>query len=385
MFRVKSAWSNLPLWPGVAIAMGLLSPPTRAEEGFKVSGFASVVAGETSGSCQSNALAAGFGSNCTRWIADWAHAGLVTDRVSLKPESHAGVQGDWQWSREWSTTVQATARLLENQHANVEWAYLTYSPSPEWKVQVGRKRIPLYYYSDFEDVGFAYNMVRPSPDVYGWEVVNYNGASLSTSRTIGDWHFRLEGYAGGETSRKNPYSALIASDPLDVSWNRLWGTVVEFGRDWFSGRLSYMRSDYAARDRVTSSDVVLPGGATRATQSFFGLALNGDWDEWQWRSEYGTAQRTAATGYRARYFLALLGRQWGDWTLTGGQSGYLESSPYTLAVYVPVRQRTTSAALRWDVHKGGAVKAQFDRVRDAGVLPFTGNARVFSVSYDLVF
>lgn len=57
----------------------------------------------------------------------------------------------------------------------------------EWKLQIGRKRLPLYYYSDFQDVGYAYNTVRPSPDVYGWDIVNYNGASLSTTRSLGDW------------------------------------------------------------------------------------------------------------------------------------------------------------------------------------------------------
>ncbi|MEF3019424.1 hypothetical protein V3478_33245, partial [Pseudomonas aeruginosa] len=85
----------------------------------------------------------------------------------------AGVQGEWQLDPQWSAVAQITARTLQDQHVKLEWAYVTYAPTPEWKLQVGRKRIPLYYYSDFQDVGFAYNTVRPSPDVYGWDVVNY--------------------------------------------------------------------------------------------------------------------------------------------------------------------------------------------------------------------
>ncbi|WP_163277014.1 hypothetical protein, partial [Klebsiella aerogenes] len=72
-------------------------------------------------------------------------------------------------------------------------------------------------------------------------------------------------------------------------------------------------------------------------QEFLGLALNGDWDDWQLRSEFGTAKRMKALGYNAKYFLLTLSRQFGAFTVTGGASGYRENSDYPLASYSPVK------------------------------------------------
>ncbi|MFS9599166.1 hypothetical protein, partial [Klebsiella variicola] len=83
------------------------------------------------------------------------------------------------------------------------------------------------------------------------------------------------------------------------------------------GRLSYTRSNYESRDHASGSLQALLDGSTRAKQEFLGLALNGDWDDWQLRSEFGTAKRMKALGYNAKYFLLTLSRQFGAFTVTG--------------------------------------------------------------------
>lgn len=357
---------------------------SQAQE-LKVSGFASLVVGKTSGSCSPTSLADRYASTCTRYVTDWAHGAVVTDDWELDQETRAGVQLDWSLNRQWKAVAQLSARTLKDQAVNLEWAYLSYTPSPEWQFQLGRKRIPLYYYSDFQDVGFAYNTVRPAPDVYGWDVVNFNGGSASTTRNLGDWTLRGEVFAGSETSRRNPYSRLFSDEPPDVSWSGIQGLSLELSRDWFTGRLSYTRTDYRVRDRSDGRDVELFNGRTKARQSFLGLALNGDWDAWQLRSEIGQAKRMEAAGYDARFYLLTLGRQFGAFTLTGGASGYTESSRFAPADYAPVKLRTLTVALRYELHKGGALKLQLDRVRDRGEPVFSGNARVLSAAYDLMF
>lgn len=366
-----------------ALVAGAFTLPAVAQE-LKLSGFASLVAARSSGSCSPNNLAERFDS-CTRYITDWAHGAVVRDRWELDQESRAGVQIEWRISAEFSGVVQATARTLKDQAANLEWAYLSYAPSPEWKLQLGRKRIPLYYYSDFQDVGFAYNTVRPSPDVYGWDVVNYNGASLSTQRSLGDWQLRGEVYGGSETSRKNPYTRLFTDEPPDIKWSGIRGLSLELSRDWFTGRLSFTQTDFQSRDRATGTYLALFDGSTKARQEFLGLALNGDWDEWQLRSEFGKVKRMNAVGYDARFYLLTLGRQFGDFTLTGGVSRYRETTRFAPDEYLPVKLGGASLTLRYELHKGGALKLQFDRVRDSGSESFSGNARVLSVAYDLVF
>lgn len=227
--------------------------------------------------------------------------------------------------------------------------------------------------------------MRPSPDVYGWDVVNYNGASLSTTQSLGDWNLRAEAYTGSEDSKKNPYSRLSAAAPIDVKWTGIVGAALEFSRDWFTGRLSYTQSNYQSLDHATGSRQVLFDGSTSAKQNFVGLALNGDWDEWQLRSEFGKASRMKAVGYASNFFLVTLGRQYGAFTLTGGVSGYRENSDYPLSSYSPVKLGAALLALRYDVHKGGALKLQFDRVRDTSVTTFSGKATVSTLAYDIVF
>ncbi len=367
----------------IGLAAGLVGGAAAAE-GLKVSGFASLVAGQTGGSCQqTDALADKYNAACTRYIADWGHGAVYTDKLALNRESRAGVQGDYTFNRQWSATAQVTARTLKDQHLNLEWAYVTWAPSPEWKLQVGRKRLPLYYYSDFQDVGFAYNTIRPSPDVYGWDIVNYNGASLSTTRNLGDWSVRADVYAGSEKSRDNPYSTLFGPDAVEIKWSGVRGASLEVSQDWFTGRLSYTRTKFQSRDQTTGLLNELYNGKTKASQDFFGLGLNGDWDAWQLRSELGKASRMDAVGYDANFFLVTLGRQFGAFTVTGGLSGYKEKTRFD--IYTPVKLDTRTLALRYDVHKGGALKVQVDQVKDRTVPTFSGKARVLSVAYDVVF
>lgn len=381
--RVRRA-QVLQGWTGLCAALALVAPASAQE--FKLSGFASLVAGRSSGACvTTEAVAPRHQASCTRTIVDWGHGAVYRDEWELDQESRAGLQGEWRLSKQFSAVAQVSARTLRNQHANLEWAYLSYSPSPEWKLQLGRKRIPLYYYSDFQDVGFAYNTVRPTPDVYGWDVVNYNGASLSNTRSLGDWTLRTELYSGSETSRKNPYYTIFIEEEQDVRWGGIRGLSAELSRDWFTGRISYTRTNFGVRERASGEQAELFNGRTRASQSFLGLVLNGDWDEWQWRSEFGKAERMAAAGYDARFWLATLGRQFGRFTLTAGLSRYAERSDFDLDSYVPVTLSTRTLALRYDLHKGGALKLQWDRVRDRSPSALTGDSRLLSLAYDLVF
>jgi len=362
------------------LSLGLsLSLGAQAQE-FSSSGFASLVLGRTSGSCVASGLAPVHSNNCTRYIADWAHAGVYGDEVTASPESRAGLQATLKFNPQWSATTQLTTRAVKDQALNLEWLYLAYQIAPEWTLQLGRKRLPLYYYSDFQDVGFAYNTIRPSPDVYGWDVVNYNGASLSYSTELGAWSLRTEALIGAENSKKNPYARLYNEAPKDVAWGDIGGVSFEFSKDWFSGRLSYVRSTVKQVDRDSGVVEIESNGPK---QDFLGLALNADIDHWIVRSEFGQAKRQSLN-YKAKYYLLTLGYRMGAFTLTGGSSAYLETS-YDLAAYAPVKLRSQLLALRYEVHKGGALKLQFDRVRDSTSTPGAGNAQLLSASYDVVF
>lgn len=357
--------------------------PAPSDSGFSYSGFATLAAGRTFGACRpASGLVAQYSQRCTRYIADWAHAGVYTPHLSFSPESRAGIQLSDQMTSELSGTVQVTARSLADQHLNLEWAYLSYRLAPGWTVELGRKRLPLYYYSDFQDVGYAYSTVRPPPDVYGWDIVNYDGASLSYSTEALGWSVRSDVYAGAEHSRDNPYARLFSTHPQKVEWNDILGSAVEFSRDWFTGRLSYTAIKYRATDAV-NGPVELYNGSTAAAQHFLGAAVNVDLGAWAIRSEVGEALRQTS-GYKSWFYSVSAGYRFGRITPTLGWSTYRESTPYT-ASYTPNGNTTLTAALRLEVQKSAALKLQFNQMHDKTDPSTIGSAKVLSASYDVVF
>jgi hypothetical protein len=353
--------------------------PAHALE-FSTSGFATLAVGKTSGSCVPSGLVAPISDECTRYIADWSHNGIYDNSWSARPETRLGLQSTARFTSQFSATGQVVSRLLPDQHANLEWLYLTYQPTPEWTIQLGRKRLPLYYYSDFQDVGYAYNLVRPSPDVYGWDVVNYNGLSVSRTVSIGDWSVRTEVLAGPERSKENKMYQVFFLTPQEVEWRDIAGVNTEFSRDWFTGRLSYTQFRYKDTD-VASGTTIVDGGPRHR---MLGLTLNADIGNWIVRSEFGSAKRPSFN-LDARFYLANLGHRVGDFTFTGGTSWYDERFYDTGDLNN--RHRVLTGAVRYEVHKGGALKFQFDRLREqtGEIGPMLGNARVITATYDVAF
>jgi hypothetical protein len=352
--------------------------PAHALE-FSTSGFATLAVGKTSGSCVPSGLAASFSDECSRYVADWSHGGVYENSWSAQPETRLGLQSTARFTPQFSATGQVVSRLLPDQHAFLEWLYLTYQPTPEWTIQLGRKRLPLYYYSDFQDVGYAYNTVRPSPDVYGWEVINYNGVSVSRTDSLGGWSVRTEVLAGQERSKNNKMLQVFWPEPEEVKWRDIAGVSTEFSRDWFTGRLGYTQFRHKETDTSTGT-VFVEGGKPH---QMLDLALNADVGDWIVRSEFGVARRESIN-MDARFYLANLGYRVGDFTYTGGTSVWNEHF-YDSGDFND-RHRVLTAAVRYEVHKGGALKLQFDRLREQTANgPMVGNARVITATYDVVF
>jgi len=354
-----------------SLALGVLGLPAQAQE-FTGSGFASVILGKSLGQCTTTFLDAKYGDGCTRFVADWAHGGIYEDSWSAKPETRLGLQGVAKFSPQLSATGQVTARTAGDQHAALEWLYLTYQVSNEWTVQVGRKRLPLYYYSDFQDVGYAYNTIRPSPDVYGWDVVNYNGVSVSNTTAIGDWSVRSEVLYGSEKTKENASAKFFSPDPKTVEWKDIVNINAEVSKDWFTGRISYTRFNMQQTARNTGVVEITGGPAFE----LLGMAFNADVGNWIFRSELGTA-KMKSKDVDARFSLASLGYRVGSLTWTGGISTYRDDFG---------RFTTYTGGLRYEVHKGAALKLQFDRIRDASPIgSVLGSSRLISASYDVMF
>ena len=360
----------------------VLSPATQAAD-FNYSGFGSITAGRTFGSCTpDNTMSDAYNSTCTRFIADWAHAGVYSPSWSLQPESKLGIQGTLAFNKSISATAQVVARMADGTKADLEWAYLTYDIDPAWTLQLGRKRLPLYYYSLSQDVGYSYPWLRLPPDIYGWDAVNYNGVNATYRKVLGTWSLKSNLFAGDETSKNSSYAKLLFNERKDITWSNIIGADLELSKSWLTVRAVYIRSDLEQIDRASGLADIWPSGDSKGKQRIYGLSANIDTDLWLVRSEYSVFDR-GDFQYTSHAWMLGAGLQLGKFTPMLTASSYFESTHFPDG-YTPVNWNTLSLSGRYDLTMSSAIKCQLDRFND-GPNTFAGSAIVFSLSYDFVF
>lgn len=365
------------------LALGAL--PAHALE-LEYSGFASLVGGRSFGNCEpNNTIGSRFSGACTRFITDWSHAGVYTPSFSFKPESRLGLQATARINNQLSATTQLVARALSGNQGNLEWAYLTWEPTPEWTLQAGRMRLPLFYFSDFQDVGYAYTWLRPPPDVYGWDVVNFNGGKATWRQQVLGWSLKASAFGGSENSKDNAYSTLMYSgQPKSVEWRAIRGAALELSRGVFTGRIVGLANGYAQLDQASDAYDLLLSGRDAGKQRIWGLSANIDADPWLVRSEYSVFDRSDFQ-YKAKAYMLSAGYRIDKLTPMLTVSGYAETTPFPSA-YNTLKMRSQAATLRYEVGDSSAVKLQFDRYVDRSPAgPFSGTANAVAVGFDTVF
>jgi hypothetical protein len=368
---------------GIAVVAGLLATPNAHAVDYNFSGFGSIVAGYSSGSCTpDNTMSDKFNTSCTRFVADWAHAGVYSDSLDYRQESKLGVQGTLKFSPSISLTSQLVARTADVSQISLEWAYLTFDIDQAWTVQVGRKRLPLFYYSDSQDVGFSYPWLRLPPDVYGWDAVNYNGASATYRKVFGQWSMKVDAFTGSESTKNSPYGKLYYMEPKTIEWNSIVGGDVELNKNWLTLRLTYIHSGYQQIDQATNTKDVWPSGAYSGNQTIYGASLNVDTEHVVVRSEYSVFDR-GSFQYTAKAWMMGVGSPIGKWTPMLTASGYRETTRFP-DNYVASNWGDLSLSVRYDVTPSSALKFQVDRLHD-GPNTFMGDSNMIAVSYDFVF
>jgi hypothetical protein len=377
---VQPGFSFRILLAGLA-AFQLAAPALADEEEskLKVSGFLSVVGGRASGSLGADYVGPSDidGKVCPCYIADWGNAGVYRKSFSLEPESRAGVQFKYTVDKEINFVAQIVTRGADPT-PNLQWAYGSYAPNKNWEIQLGRKRIPLYYYSDYQDIGVSVPWIGVPPELYGWEVTNYNGVSLRYKDNIGGASVAASMFAGREKAKDALYDRLYYSSATDVTWSSLVGGDIEVVHGPLTVRGVYMQANVLSVNPVEGLD-------DRAKLKAYGLAVNLDLDEWFILTEFTQLTRDFEAGYKvtAPAFTLGAGYHWENWTPFINFARYKEKSS-DLGVYSPQSYDRASVTLRYDIDTRSAVKFQVDRNRDT-THNFGGTTNVVRLAYDRLF
>ncbi|KKO45844.1 hypothetical protein WG68_09075 [Arsukibacterium ikkense] len=356
--------------------------PLQAEITYRFNGFGTVAVGKViSGSVNETDYVS---YRCPCFITDYNNGGIYErhDGWSASQESRLGAQLNINFTDRLSLVTQVMARAVDNEFS-LEWAYLSYDLTDKFTLQAGRKRIPLYYYSEFQDVGFAYIWLRPPQTLYGWEASNYNGANLRYTEYFQNWSLTANIYAGKETVDDAPYNALYDITAQDSKWDKIRGMDIELNRDWFTARFIYMTSENSTTERPDSNAFYSPA----TDQTVIGLSLNADFNNWFVLSEMNLNKREdKADGLIIRSPASMLGVGYrtGKWTPFISWSRFWDKSN-DLDAYEPERFSDTSFTLRYDINNTSSVKAQINRLKDSSLYDFVGNTTVLAIAYDFVF
>lgn len=149
---------------------------------------------------------------------------FINDSGTLKRDSIAGAQVDAKFTDEISATVQATlAPSLKSDStldASLSWAFLSWRPTNDLLIRLGKQRSPAYLYSESMDVGETYDFARLPTEMYSLlSSTDYIGASVSNTWNTKLGDLTLDGYAGRMSSywrfyqRDNVYIPGVASHP----------------------------------------------------------------------------------------------------------------------------------------------------------------------------
>lgn len=337
------------------------------------------------------------------FIADYAQAGVYDGRSGLqwKPDSKLGLQGTaFLTGTGLSATAQVVARGARNGSVNLEWLYGGYALSDHTTLQFGRKRLPMFYYSDTQDIGFAMPWTHLPPQLYGWEAVNYNGINLLHQDQWGEWSATLNVLAGAESKKESGYWKIYngRKNRTDIRWDNILGGDLTLSHGGFETRLVYIQSHTRKKNVTGTWDPatqtydparINPDFTPPTRQRIHGIAFNIDRDNWLVRTEFIHIDRPGES-WKDFSQIVGVGRRFGRWQLMATWSGYHANANFSAGGDPDGQEahENRSLTLRYDLTPTSALKAQFDSQKEKGGPNWTsrfGDSRLLTLAYDMVF
>jgi hypothetical protein len=170
------------------------------------------------------------------FVADPVSNGIYDSTLSFRPDTNYGLQISSNLGDGLAVTGQVTATGGDNFNAVVSWAYATYQFNDKWSILAGRQRLPLFYYSDFIDVGYAYHWIRPPHELVASEGNTLEGLKVRYVNSYHSWDYSAEAYYGGGQAFAGEDKILIKSDHQQ-------GVVLKANNDWFTVRGTWSKAD----------------------------------------------------------------------------------------------------------------------------------------------
>ena len=329
------------------------------------------------------------------------------DNFSFKNESLAALQVKSDLGDKLSVTAQILGRGANDWDTKFEWAFLSYDLTDSLRVNAGRLRTPFYKYSDFKDVGYAYDWSRVPEAVYNLDFDNIEGVSLYRTATLGSFDSTLQFIAGSFDG-----DAVVTGLTVQAKIDQILGATWELSKDGISARLAYL----VGKTSLSNADVdglvgILAQSGLSAVasaidvdeenSSFMGLALSLDKNDWVGVAEITRTEVDDSLIAEQNGYYVSLGHRFGSLTpyvsyekrdndakreitnmLPQGVPAQLLLGVSQAVDRFEVKRDAWNLGLRYDFHPSAAFKAQVTRLSNDIT---NDDASLITLGVDLVY
>lgn len=191
--------------------------------------------------------------------SDKAHIAGADNQGGFKQDTIIGLQVSKQVNDSTSVTGQLVSRGSDDYSTEAAWAFVTYAANDDLDLRMGRLRLPAFYYSDFLEVGYTYNPIRPAEEVYRLPFSSMDGVDLTQRFSSGNIDGAVQVYYGRYQGDFENSGSTYKADFRNLTGISVTSSIGNFG-----GRLSYNQAELNLQgDTPAGSDLAL--GQTAAT------------------------------------------------------------------------------------------------------------------------
>ena len=319
-----------------------------------------------------------------------------------------GLQVSGQVNEKVTATAQLIARSTNDYEVTADWAYLSWQASENGKVRAGRLRTPLYMYSDYLDVGYAYPWISAPNEVYYLPFNNVDGIDYYATAALGSFDTTFQAYFG---SFDSDFKFEDGTEGYASLRNQM-GVATTIGKSWWTLRAAYHQVDLSVDinnpqlagliSQLSASPFasIVPSIAIDEDKATFGeVGINIDTGIFVAAAEHvefevkdsllaKNVRDYVMVGVRVSDFLFhVTGSKADDEiaNLTGDIPVSAQTQPLidglnAAAAARDIDREVISYGVRWDVASGTALKLQLDDVDD-----LNGEQKLLSAALQAVF
>ncbi|GAB2180594.1 hypothetical protein DLREEDagrD3_08170 [Denitratisoma sp. agr-D3] len=191
----------------------------------------------------------------------YAYERFIDKNGTFNQDSLFGVQVDAKFSPQWSATYQAKyapSQQIDGQwDVTTAWAFASWRPNDDWLLRLGKMRVPTYLYSQYTDVGAAYDFVRLPVEVYAFTPsTDFIGANVTRSWALDAGDLSFDIYHGATRISRRLY--LRDTGPRFADINVLAeGIALSFKTDTDTYRAAFHHYQSSNSGKLTGADYPL--------------------------------------------------------------------------------------------------------------------------------